>query len=118
MQALPSPSAATIAVVSQPAWHFTKAVPSSPDETLRLACLSSWVGKALTLAESEAGVAQSGPQATSIGANVEEGQASQSRADFCSKNSIRFKESRETHHWLRLLAETEILKSEQLAPNT
>ena len=55
---------------------------------------------------------------TSIGANVEEGQASQSRADFCSKYSIACKEARETHYWLRLLAETEILKSEQLAPTT
>ena len=55
---------------------------------------------------------------TSIGANVEEGQASQSRADFCSKYSIACKEARETHYWLRLLAETEILKSEQLAPIT
>ncbi len=55
---------------------------------------------------------------TSIGANVEEGQASQSRADFCSKYSIACKEARETHYWLRLLAETEILKSEQLSPIT
>ena len=55
---------------------------------------------------------------TSIGANVEEGQASQSRADFCSKYSIACKEARETHYWLRLLAETETLKSEQLAPIT
>jgi four helix bundle protein len=53
---------------------------------------------------------------TSIGANVEEGQASQSRADFCSKYSIACKEARETHYWLRLIAETKILKSEQLAP--
>ena len=58
---------------------------------------------------------RSGP---SIGANVEERQASQSRADFCSKYSIACKEARETHYWLRLLAETEILKSEQLAPIT
>lgn len=55
---------------------------------------------------------------TSIGANVEEGQASQSRADFCSRYSIACKEARETHYWLRLLAETEMLKSEQLAPIT
>ena len=55
---------------------------------------------------------------TSIGANVEEGQASQSRADFCSKYSIACKEARETHYWLRLLAETDLLKSEQLAPIT
>ncbi len=35
---------------------------------------------------------------TSIGANVEEGQASQSRADFTSKYSIACKEAREVHY--------------------
>ena len=46
---------------------------------------------------------------TSIGANVEEGQAGQSRADFMSKHSIASKEARETHYWLRLLASNEIV---------
>ncbi|MEO0074065.1 MAG: four helix bundle protein [candidate division WOR-3 bacterium] len=41
---------------------------------------------------------------TSVGANIEEAQASQSRADFLSKCSIACKEARETHYWLRLLA--------------
>jgi len=40
---------------------------------------------------------------TSIGANVEEGQASQSESDFISKYSVACKEARETHYWLRLL---------------
>ncbi len=51
---------------------------------------------------------------TSIGANVEEGQGGQSRADFVSKYSIAAKEARETHYWLRLLASTEILPETQL----
>ncbi len=51
---------------------------------------------------------------TSIGANVEEGQASQSEADFISKYSIACKEARETHYWLRLLATTEIMPPERL----
>ena len=55
---------------------------------------------------------------TSIGANVEEGQASQSRADFTAKYSIACKEARETHDWLRLLAESEVLPAERLAPIT
>ncbi len=42
---------------------------------------------------------------TSIGANVEEAQAGQSRADFTSKYAIALKESRETLYWLRLLKE-------------
>jgi len=40
---------------------------------------------------------------TSIGANVEEGQAAQSRADFISKYSLARKETRETRYWLRLI---------------
>ena len=39
---------------------------------------------------------------TSIGANVEEALAVQSRADFLSKMSIASKEARETNYWLRL----------------
>src|SRR5581483_10890726 len=45
---------------------------------------------------------------TSVGANVEEGQASQSRADFVSKYSIACKEARETLYWLRLIAATRL----------
>ena len=40
---------------------------------------------------------------SSVGANVEEAQAGQSRADFISKYSIALKEARETLYWLRLL---------------
>lgn len=53
---------------------------------------------------------------TSIGANVEEGQASQSRADFISKYSIACKEARETHYWLRLLATTGVIERQQVEP--
>ncbi|MBC2710998.1 MAG: four helix bundle protein [Desulfosarcina sp.] len=51
---------------------------------------------------------------TSVGANVEEGQASQSEADFISKYSIACKEARETHYWIRLLIATEILPENRL----
>ena len=51
---------------------------------------------------------------TSIGANVEEGQAGQSRADFVSKYSIACKEARETNYWLRLLKETDVIKAPDL----
>jgi four helix bundle protein len=43
---------------------------------------------------------------TSIGANVEEAQSGQSRADFINKYSIALKEARESSYWLRLLVET------------
>ena len=45
---------------------------------------------------------------TSIGANVEEATAAESRADFIHKMKIAMKESRETHYWLRLLDQSEI----------
>lgn len=50
--------------------------------------------------------------ATSIGANVEEAQAAQSKKDFISKMSIAAKEARETRYWLRLLDETELSNKE------
>ena len=43
---------------------------------------------------------------TSIGANVEEADAAQSRADFISKLTIGLKEARESLYWLRLLDRT------------
>ncbi|HEX8847271.1 MAG TPA: four helix bundle protein [Pyrinomonadaceae bacterium] len=52
---------------------------------------------------------------TSIGANVEEAQAGQSKADFISKYAIALKEARETLYWLRLLAATKILPAERLS---
>ncbi len=44
---------------------------------------------------------------TSVGANLEEAQAGQSRADFVHKNSISLKEARESNYWLRLILATE-----------
>ena len=47
---------------------------------------------------------------TSIGANVEEAQAGQSKKDFISKMSIASKEARETRYWIRLLNESNYLR--------
>lgn len=47
---------------------------------------------------------------TSIGANVEEALAGQSRADFLSKMSIASKEARESNYWLRLIRDSKILE--------
>jgi len=52
---------------------------------------------------------------TSVGANVEEAQAGQSRPDFISKNSIALKEARESHYWLRILIAADIMPEETLA---
>lgn len=46
---------------------------------------------------------------TSIGANVEEAGAAQSRRDFVAKMSIASKEARETKYWLRLLKQSELI---------
>ena len=47
---------------------------------------------------------------TSIGANVEEAIAAQSKRDFINKMSIASKEARETKYWLRLLDTSELTK--------
>ena len=47
---------------------------------------------------------------TSVGANLEEAKAAQSKADFIHKNAISLKEARESNYWLRLILATETLK--------
>lgn len=46
---------------------------------------------------------------TSIGSNIEEATGAVSKADFKFKLSIAYKESRETHYWLRLLFRTKYI---------
>jgi four helix bundle protein len=46
--------------------------------------------------------------ATSIGANIEEAQAAESRADFVHKYGIAQREARESSYWLRLLEASSI----------
>jgi four helix bundle protein len=48
---------------------------------------------------------------TSVGANIEEAQAGQSKADFTAKMSIARKEARETLYWLRLLTAADIVEA-------
>ena len=47
---------------------------------------------------------------TSIGANVEEATAGQSRKDFLSKMAIASKEARETKYWLLLLQRSKLVE--------
>jgi four helix bundle protein len=53
---------------------------------------------------------------TSIGANIEEALAGQSRKDFVAKMAIASKEARETRYWLRLLQQSRLIKTD-LAPH-
>jgi len=50
---------------------------------------------------------------TSIGANIEEAIGGQSKKDFFAKLTIAYKETRETHYWIRLLTDTDYLTKEQ-----
>ena len=51
---------------------------------------------------------------TSIGANVEEATAAQSKKDFIAKMSISLKEARETNYWLRLLKRTGYIQKNEM----
>lgn len=48
---------------------------------------------------------------TSIGANIEEAYQGQSKADFIHKLSVANKEAFETHYWLRLLRDSDLLET-------
>ena len=50
---------------------------------------------------------------TSVGANISEGVAGQSKRDFQHRMSIAYKETRETSFWLTLLYETGYLTMEK-----
>jgi four helix bundle protein len=54
--------------------------------------------------------------ATSVGANLEEASAAQSKPDFISKCCIAAKEARETRYWLRLLTAAHGASGARLAP--
>ena len=49
---------------------------------------------------------------TSIGANINEAQAAQTKKDFTAKMSIASKEARETNYWISLLIATDYLSKE------
>lgn len=53
--------------------------------------------------------------ATSVGANIEEAQSGETRADFIHKYAIAQKEAKESLYWLRLLAESGIVPAKRLA---
>ena len=55
---------------------------------------------------------------TSIGANIHEAQAAQSKADFIAKMSIVHKEARESAYWLRIFKESQIVSASSIAELT
>ena len=52
---------------------------------------------------------------TSVGSNVREGRAGQSRRDFISKFGIALKEANESEYWLQLIVAAEILPLSEVA---
>ncbi len=53
---------------------------------------------------------------TSIGANIEEATAAESRRDFVHKLGIASKEARETNYWLRLLDQSNLAAGVEIKP--
>ena len=51
---------------------------------------------------------------TSIGANVEEADAGESKKDFVHKLGIALKEAQETRYWLRIIIESQLLVGEEI----
>ena len=49
---------------------------------------------------------------TSIGANIEEANAAQTKKEFITKMSIASKEARETKYWLRLLEASKLVSTD------
>ena len=54
--------------------------------------------------------------ALSVGANLEEAKAGQTKADFHAKLRISLKEARESHYWLRILLKSGVVREERLQP--
>ena len=53
---------------------------------------------------------------SSIGSNLEEARAGQSRADFHAKLRIALKEARESQYWLRYIAESGVVAPHRITP--
>ena len=88
------------------------------DRSYEFACrvirLVDYIGrKSLVLRTIARQVLKSG---TSVGANLEEASAAQSKPDFISKCSIAAKEARETRYWLRLLIAAKGVSKDRLTP--
>src|SRR5687768_1659916 len=54
--------------------------------------------------------------AMSVGSNLEEARAGQSRADFHAKLRISLKEAHESHYWLRILMNSGVVRESRLKP--
>src|SRR5260221_12921676 len=79
------------------------------ERTFRFACrIICFCGKLMPRGPVQKHIAvQLVKAATSVGANLEEATAGQSKPDFITPNVRSLKEARESHYWLRIIQETE-----------
>ena len=54
--------------------------------------------------------------ATSVGANIEEALAGQSRRDFAARMTVASKEARESLYWLRLIRDASLAPAQSVSP--
>ncbi len=53
---------------------------------------------------------------TSIGANVEEAYGAPTKRDFANKMATALKEARETHYWLRVMRDSDMVSPQRINP--
>lgn len=53
---------------------------------------------------------------TGAGSNYEEARGAESRADFIHKLAVSWKETRESHFWLRVIHRAELIKPKRVEP--
>ncbi|MEK7249262.1 MAG: four helix bundle protein [Bacteroidota bacterium] len=51
---------------------------------------------------------------TSVGANVEEAEAATTKKDFVYRIMVALREARETHYWLRLIRDSEMITAKKM----
>ena len=79
------------------------------DKTYRFAVQMTIVCKKLKEKKEYHLASQLMRSATSIGANVQEATAAQTKRDFIAKMSIASKEAREAHYWINILKESKVM---------
>ena len=79
----------------------------------RIVLFHQWLARQRTSARLLAG--QLLRSSTSIGSNLEEATAGQSKADFVAKARISLKEARESHYWLRILENTRLVPESRVS---
>ena len=81
-----------------------------------ISCFRDIVRKIPKTSENQTVINQLSSSLTSMGANDQEADASSSKKDFIAKYNIVKKETKETHYWLCLIRDVEILNKKIVEP--